>query len=608
MSTAKFATTPDGYSLTAISDRPDSRDLYYCPALERIAPSLEPDFAHIEVLDQEKEGACTGFGLAAVVNLLNARRGSDIRVSARMLYNMARKFDRWPGEDYSGSSCRGAIRGWTSMGVCRDDLWRYRSGDKSSLTVERAKDARSNTIGAYYRLKGHVVDFHAALNEVGAIFVSAEVHRGWWPRNIRKGVIQPSRDRAGGHAFALVGYNDKGFWVQNSWGPGWGKNGFALWLYEDWKVSVRDAWVLTLALPTPQIFPGNASKNANLTGEGLSLFKRKPRRAEIAGHFVHIDDGELHDNGRYWSNLEDVRQTAKLVAKSNDYDHLMLYAHGGLNSTSESATRIRAMKETFKQNRIYPYHFMYDTGLMEELKDVILGRYRSGGEKVAGFTDYTDKLVESSTQVVGRAMWREMKRGAKRPFNRNAGGIQTLDAFLKALDKSGKPKKLHVIGHSTGGILIAYLIEALARVYPGTKIETCSLFAPATTMDLFDSHFLPHLGSLVRKMQVFNLSEKLELDDNVAQVYRKSLLYLVSRSFEERHDAPLLGMRIYSKKIGQPAGLDLDFIYSRKRRSNESRSTSHGGFDNDPYTLNSVLKTILGNTPKRKFTERDLDY
>lgn len=608
MSTKKFATSPDGYSLTAVRDRPDSRDFYYRPALEQIAPSLKPDIAHIEVLDQQKEGACTGFGLTAVINLLNARRGSDVRVSARMLYNMAQRFDRWPGEDYSGSSCRGAIRGWASMGVCSDNMWRYRSGDTSSLTVERAKDARNNTIGAYYRLKGHIVDFHAALNQVGAIYVSADVHRGWWPRNIRKGVIQPNRNKAGGHAFAIVGYNDRGFWVQNSWGSGWGENGFALWLYEDWQVSVKDAWVVTLALPTPQIFPGSASANANLTGEGFSFFERKPRRAEIAGHFVHIDDGELHDSDRYWSNIDDVRQTAKLVAKSDGYDHLLFYAHGGLNSTSESARRIRAMKGVFKDNRVYPYHLMYDTGLMEELKDVILGRYKSGGEKVAGFTDYTDKLLESSTRVVGRALWREMKQGAKLPFNQNAAGMQTLDAFFKAMEKSGKPKAIHVVGHSNGAVLLAYLIEAIARKYPGNGIETCCLLAPATTMDLFDSHLLPHLGSVVRKMQVFNLSEKLELDDNVAWVYRKSLLYLVSKAFEERHEAPLLGMRIYSSKIEPPAGKDLEFVYSSKRRSKESRSTSHGGFDNDPYTLNSVLKTILGKAPKRKFTERDLDY
>ena len=32
------------------------------------------------------------------------------------------------------------------------------------------------------------------------------------------------------------------------------------------------------------------------------------------------------------------------------------------------------MKEVFKDNGVYPYHFMYDTGLCEELKDVVLGK------------------------------------------------------------------------------------------------------------------------------------------------------------------------------------------------------------------------------------------
>ena len=33
----------------------------------------------------------------------------------------------------------------------------------------------------------------------------------------------------GGHAFALVGYNQAGFVVQNSWGTGWGEKGYG-WL------------------------------------------------------------------------------------------------------------------------------------------------------------------------------------------------------------------------------------------------------------------------------------------------------------------------------------------------------------------------------------------
>ena len=39
-----------------------------------------------------------------------------------------------------------------------------------------------------------------------------------------------------------------------------------------------------------------------------------------------------------------------------------------------------------------------------------------------------------------------------------------------------------------------------------------------------------------------------------------------------------------------------------------STSTSHGGFDNDPPTMNSVLGNILGQAPAHPFDKRDLDF
>ena len=38
---------------------------------------------------------------------------------------MARRYDEWPGEDYTGSSARGAMKGWHKHGVCAEAEWRY---------------------------------------------------------------------------------------------------------------------------------------------------------------------------------------------------------------------------------------------------------------------------------------------------------------------------------------------------------------------------------------------------------------------------------------------------------------------------------------------------
>lgn len=585
-----------------VADIPDLRDRMYEPTLAPLRSRVDPP-ANLVILDQRSEGACTGFGLAAVINYQSRRQSGGAGaagaqgVSPRMLYEMARRFDEWAGEKYSGSSCRGAIKGWYSMGVCRATTWPYVDGKPGTLTVERAKEARKVSIGAYYRVRPVVVDYHAAINEAGVIYVSADVHDGWM-RPQRGRIVRRGR-KAGGHAFALVGYDAEGFFVQNSWGRSWGSKGVAHWSYEDWQENVKDAWVVQLALPTPQIFPGFA--RSELEGSA-SRPDRAPRRTDIMGHFVHLDDGRFHTKGNYFSDLDDVKATADLVAASDKYDHLLFYGHGGLNSPSAEAKRIVAMKETFKANRVYPYHFMYDTGLGEEIKDIVVGKKQQADERVEGLFDRTDQFIENRMRRIGRTLWREMKRGARSPFVADTNdGTLALKAFLDAFAGSGKPKKIHLAGHSTGGILMAHLWNALNRLDAGLKLGTVSLLAPAATVDDFRTLFRPLLPK-ARNMTVYNLSGELELRDKVAVVYRKSLLYLVSNAFEERDGMPILGMQIFNKGV-----TEVDFVYSEKK-GRRSGSSSHGGFDNDPATMNDVLKRMLGKAPAVPFTEKNLDY
>jgi hypothetical protein len=601
------------FRLTAVADTPDLRDWVYQPALLQLKREVDPP-DNLNILNQGGEGSCTGFALAAVINLLRHHGHRSGSVSPRMLYEMAKQHDEWPGFDYEGSSCRGAIKGWYNMGVCLDSKWKYEENNPGHLTVAAAEDARNNTLGAYYRLGTRVSDFHAALNEVGVIYCSAIVHEGWQRPSKKTGVIPVRDEPAGGHAFAIIGYDERGFWVQNSWGSGWGLRGRALWTYEDWQRTITDAWVLRLALPTPQVWhlaPEGGSDASRAEG----LFSKTPTRAEIAGHFVHIDDGEFHDHGRYWSNIADVRETTQLLAKSDKYDHVLLYAHGGLNDIEDSARRIAAMKETFKANGIYPYHFMYDTGLLEEIKDILGGKREEVEKRAGGLADWSDWLIERMTHKAGRALWREMKFGAEAPFKTGCAGLAVIEEILKAIDGSSKPLKLHLVGHSTGAILHAYLAAALSQFEGKIRIASASLLAPAATVDLFKSHYRPLLKAPksqagINRMDIYNLSDKLELDDTVIGIYRKSLLYLVSRSFEEDvRPAAILGMEKY--KRGVATGLkNLTIHYSQGEidLSKATKSETHGGFDNDPTTMNNLLKRVLGKRPTCPFTPKSLKY
>lgn len=609
---------------TARKDPPDIRDRMYEPALIRLKSSV-PHPARAPILDQGQEGACTGFGLAAVINLLTAQTGDrSFRASPRMLYEMARKHDEWPGQDYEGSSCRGAIRGWKNMGVCGDKDWPYDPRKVGELTVARAKAARAHTLGAYYRLRPELNDYHAALNEAGAVFVSAEVHPGWDdPRPLKKSglaVITPHRETDGGHAFAIVGYTGEGFIVQNSWGKTWGSGGFALWLYEDWLDNVDDGWVFRLAIPAPQVFGLTARA---WRGVDAQRELPSPQRLEIAGHFVHFDDGRFQPRGKYWSTPGDVEITAgRLQESAAKYDHLLIYAHGGLNSPDQSARRIAALKDGFKRNRIYPYHIMYDTGLAEELKDAFLrahaklpsqGFFGDLKEKVR---DLMDRLLEDALRKSGTAVWDEIKADALRPFvpaapDQPGDGLVAMSTLAGGL--KGKRLKIHLVGHSTGAILLGHLLAALDSLERPDLVASCSLLAPACSLDFYREHYAPRLGKATGKtgpvrlptLDVYNLVDELELADSVAGVYHKSLLYFVSRALERQTNPPkpLLGMEVHAKRLPVKGGLRI--VYSNGK-TGVTRSTSHGGFDNDTHTLNAILARVLGKAPALPFQEGEM--
>jgi hypothetical protein len=187
------------FALTAIPDTVDFRDRMFEPTLVEV-PTTRPFGRYVEemcgaheILDQGADGACTGFALAAVAQYLLAtrdrRRNGDGScdvpaepVSPWMLYGMAQRYDEWPGEDYSGSSARGAMKAWHRHGVCRRDLWAHPGDVSASEWAARWADARQRPLGAYYRVNHKdLVAMHAALAEVGVLFATAHVHEGWLP-------------------------------------------------------------------------------------------------------------------------------------------------------------------------------------------------------------------------------------------------------------------------------------------------------------------------------------------------------------------------------------------------------------------------------------------
>jgi hypothetical protein len=709
-------------ALDARPDRLDLRDRPFRPRLGSLPPQYPGDADIAEwlpkyasyVLDQGEDGACTGFGLAAVINYLLftgalAAKSTAIRqVSPAMLYELARLYDEWPGEDYEGSSCRGALKGWHRHGVCQESLWPYRlrrgkrifAPPLESATYPDDPDANWDldalrcTLGVYYRIDPRsVVDMQAAIVETGAIYVSGNVHEGWdvdASSRLRghadlaqiEYVAKPKDD--GGHAFALVGYNERGFVVQNSWGRTWGSKGFALQPYEDWVRHGEDAWVFTLGAARPveaKDRAGRAGRSprffvpytdaggrkapdrpVGLVGSGVDAFSRKYRGVPAAVQPLETDQAYRHavvlDRGFPVRNditsqdpasaLEAASLTRPLEwMKANKSHKLLIYAHGGLNSESESISRVRAIAPYAIDAGIYPLFITWRSGPLETISDLVeeafarLGFGARGAEPARGWadriTDRTDRMLETWLRAPGAALWGQMKLNAERASSHADGGARLMVGHLKALAREIPKLEIHLIGHSAGAIVLGALLDRLKEAR--LPAATLRLFAPACTARFALDHYRPAVSGRIvdpAHWYIHVLSDDNEKDDSVGP-YRKSLLYLVSRSFEDVHKTPLLGLdQLFDAGSTSGESADgmwassslkdatgwLDFwttlktdrthrlVLDRRTVSTGSQSiqSAHGCFDNAVDIMGDALGYIVNpKAPKRVKIHR-LDY
>lgn len=623
--------------LNARRDTLDFRDRMFEPTLIEVPTHIPlEDYRawKVPVLDQGTEGACTGYGLATVANYLLTRRKvlpDPAQVSARMLYAMARRYDEWPGEGYSGSSARGAMKGWHKHGVCAEAEWRSGGRARKASAVlndARTADALRRPLGAYLRVNHRdLVAMHSALAEVGILYATAVVHEGW-ERVTPRGDIPYPAPAAGAHAFAIVAYDADGFWIQNSWGPRWGAGGFARISYDDWLANGTDVWVARLGAPvTLRRTESSAIAHAPTAGRSNAY-----SYADLRPHIVSLgNDGRLRTGGDYGTSADDVREIFEVdmprAMKDWPVKRVMLYAHGGLVDERSAIQRLADYRSTLLAAQVYPLSFVwhsdYWSTLTSMLEDAMRRRRPEGGLTAAKdfLLDRLDDTLELLARgLTGKASWDEMKENALAAGTPD-GGTHLALRHLAALHRR-TPLQVHVVGHSAGSIFLAPAVRQLtAEGGLALPVHTCTLWAPAITMDLFKQAYLPAVrdGSIGR-FALFALSDKAEQDDHVARIYNKSLLYLVSRAFEAApfgEGTPLLGMEKWIAKDDAVRRLftegRADLVFSPNDAPtgsiHASRSAEHGAFDDDTATVQATLARILAATPSaRTASTQDLRF
>jgi hypothetical protein len=327
-------------------------------------------------------------------------------------------------------------------------------------------------------------------------------------------------------------------------------------------------------------------------------------------HVINLSRGELSEKGEFKTTPQSLRDlvdsVASHLAQSKD-PRIVLYAHGGLVKEHLALQYADKIRTWWLEHGVYPIFFVWETGLLETI-----GQYLVGPRDIYDYT--SDPLIEIAAKLPGSAVWGGMKESARRASlpdtgqGTPGGAFLFVDALVRMLDGlpggKGAATEIHAVGHSAGSIFHSHLLPLLI----GRKrtVKSVSFLAPAVRTKLFSAQLLPHVAKGdISKLSMFTMEDDAERQDNCANVYHKSLLYLVSRSFEGLLRAPILGLERSIKKDdtlaklfgvdGTPPAAELQLSYARGSTPNpETDALHHGDFDNNRATMCAVLRRIHG--------------
>jgi hypothetical protein len=200
------------------------------------------------VRNQGNEGSCVGFATAVGVREYQEQIDwkTYVTLSPRYIYELAKQIS---GHS-EGTTLKAAAQVCVKNGVCEEKYWKYVAGEPGKPEEGSDINAAGYRIQpGYFRITNER-ELKASLAKYGAVLSAVKVYKNWY-RDNKTGHIPDSTwseksNILGGHAIALVGYDDatKEYKFKNSWGL-WGDKGYGYLSYKEMKFELSEAYLLT---------------------------------------------------------------------------------------------------------------------------------------------------------------------------------------------------------------------------------------------------------------------------------------------------------------------------------------------------------------------------
>jgi len=233
-------------------DTPDSRDHLFVPTIATLPVRVDLRAGCSPIEDQGALGSCTGNAIAGIVEYMDRRAGKMIDVSRLFIYYEERVLINTVNYD-SGAYIRDGIKVVNKKGACLESVWPYMiSRYRTKPSTAAYNDALRRKANAYQKCANFTA-VKQALAQGFPVVVGFDVYESFETQAVANTGVMPypqaGEQLLGGHAVALVGYNDttQRFIARNSWGTGWGDRGYFYMPYQVIQNTNMsdDFWIIT---------------------------------------------------------------------------------------------------------------------------------------------------------------------------------------------------------------------------------------------------------------------------------------------------------------------------------------------------------------------------
>jgi hypothetical protein len=488
------------------------------------------------------------------------------------------------------------------------------------MTKDVVESARLTRLGAYFRVRPRLADLHAALNEVGLVLATADVHEGW--RNATTSIPfdrHAQQQQQGRHAFVIVGYNDDGLLVQNSWGGDWGEKGVSTWTYDDWAANIIDMWVLRLAAAVGPAAQRHAipqfarNKNARISAASFSQSESRdpaPLRLDVVGHIMKFEEGRLETRGHYHSDRETLQESFKIIKESDkNYKHVLIHFTGLKRKESAFAGALRDALPVFKDKRVYPIYVMPEATLAADLYELV-ERVISDANETAGLraSRAKSRAIEGRLAETASRLRRVLESSARHSFK--GGGAANPSAraiFADMFDTlSGCDIAFHFSAHGAGAHFLLGFCENIANFKKLPIISSVTLLAPMIDAQDLEKHL--HLigprnsgaKQLIRNVEIACLGSEADKADDFSPGYPKSWPQLWTEAYQlgaRRASLPTPKLLVNdgnARKFAEVAAKAGKAVTFKELKSMNATALTHEMLESHPDVIDYLLTRILG--------------